>query len=719
MIEQPRSPPAGGPAIVPPWFRRVGAIAWRLLAVSALAAGIGWLAIVLGTVVASVLLALIAAATFAPLVRRLQARGWSSAQAAAAATLASFLGGVAVIVLIAVALVPSLGDLFAATSEGTPETAALQPVIAGLGSGVRSWVADNLATIGARVVEVATIVILAIFLTYFLLEGGARAWRWGIQAARAPQREHIEASGRDALERVGGYLRGTAILSATSSVIFLIFFLILGLPLAVPLAILVFVSGFVPYLGNLAVFAVVGLVALGSIGWQMTLLLIALMAVTWTLQANLLRPWVYGRSVRLHPALVLVAIPIGGYVAGIVGVIVAIPVVALALALGGAALDLLTPRAGESASRDVPGWLDRLAQWSWRILAVTAVAAAILWVIAQVPFVVVPVLMAIVIAAIVAPLARRLQRRGWSVARAALLVTGGAYTAALLFIVIATVQLAQPIEAVIAGALAGGANAAEATGLEWITQLSATVGAEILAAVGAVLGAGATIAVALVLAALLSFYFVRDGLRLWAGIAARIAPWRRVHLEEAGGSASTVLGGYVIGTAVISAVGALTQFVIMIALGLPFAAPIMVLSFIACFIPYIGGFVTTGLALLVAVAYGTPVQIGVMIAFTLVINIVQGNLVTPIVYARTVQLHPALVLLAIPAGGALAGIAGMFLAVPLLAVVAATWRSLLRSMDDEPRSSRPAAGPSATVRAPESRPRPRQDPAGTPSRSRA
>jgi len=139
-----------------------------------------------------------------------------------------------------------------------------------------------------------------------------------------------------------------------------------------------------------------------------------------------------------------------------------------------------------------------------------------------------------------------------------------------------------------------------------------------------------------------------------------------------------------LGTAAISAVGAVSQYAIMVILGLPLAVPIAILSFIACFIPYVGGFVTTGLAFLVAVAFGEPPQIFVMAIYTVVINIVQGNIVTPLVYNRAVSLHPAVVLLAIPAGGALAGIAGMFLAVPVLAVIAATWRSALLVLGDEP-----------------------------------
>jgi len=88
----------------------------------------------------------------------------------------------------------------------------------------------------------------------------------------------------------------------------------------------------------------------------------------------------------------------------------------------------------------------------------------------------------------------------------------------------------------------------------------------------------------------------------------------------------------------------------------------------------------------------------IMFVYTIVFNLVQGNIVTPLVYTRTVSLHPAIVLLAIPAGGALAGIAGMFLAVPILAVISATWRSVLLVLGDTPASPRLAAADTAVTR---------------------
>jgi predicted PurR-regulated permease PerM len=267
---------------------------------------------------------------------------------------------------------------------------------------------------------------------------------------------------------------------------------------------------------------------------------------------------------------------------------------------------------------------------------------------------------------------------------------GGTFLLLIAMIVIAGIQVAGPIVDAAQAAIAGaGALKDDAGGnLAWVESLAETFGGNVIQTITTVLEVIAAIGVVLLLSALLAFYFLRDGSRGWARVIQGATDWRRDALDRAGRDAVDILGGYMFGTAIISAVGAISQLAIMLILGLPFAVPIAILSFIACFIPYYGGFITTGLAFLIAVAYGSPTQITIMFIYTIVFNLIQGNVVTPLVYNRAVNLHPAIVLLAIPAGGAIAGIAGMFLAVPILAVIATTWRTVLYVLDDQPNTSR-------------------------------
>jgi putative heme transporter len=696
--------PGWSTTIVPTWLRRAAAFSWRILAIVVLAAIVIWLAGVLATVTASIIVSVVVAVTFGSVRQSFLARGWSSGKASAVVTLIAAAVGVAIIAVISLAFVPYLRDITAALREGTAGiTAALQDVevpsavadaIEQAIAALHDWVVGGIGAFVGGVASVVTVGILSLFLLFFVLQDGEKAWLWAREAVPAGRRDELHARGRRALDGVGAYVRGTAAVGALRAIGYFAIMLVLGIPLAGPMAVVMFVGAFVPYLGALVSVGAVLLVALTVLDLPALAVLVGFAVAEWWVESRLLRPAALRQAIGLPPAVVLIAIPVGAYVAGFIGVLAAVPVAAFGVAIGGTVIDLIRPPSEPTAALEVAGWIDRLAQWSWRALVILAVLGLAVLLISLMPLVVVPVLVAVVLAATVAPVAGFLERRGWSHPAAALTVTGGAFALILAVVVIAFVYLAGPLAQAIQAGIAGAAEASDATDgtLAWLEPLAQTVGGNVLNAANAVLVAAASLALILVLAPLLAFYFLKDAPRGWATVTGRAAPWRRPPLVAGGERAAEILGGYMLGTAAISIVGAVSQYLIMTILGLPLAIPIAILSFIACFVPYVGGFVTTGLAFLVAVAFGETSDIVIMFIWTIVFNIVQGNIVTPLVYTRTVSLHPAVVLLAIPAGGALAGIAGMFLAVPILAVIAATWRSALLVLGDEPASS-PAAPP--------------------------
>ena len=106
---------------------------------------------------------------------------------------------------------------------------------------------------------------------------------------------------------------------------------------------------------------------------------------------------------------------------------------------------------------------------------------------------------------------------------------------------------------------------------------------------------------------------------------------------------------------------------------------------------------TTALAFLVAVAVGTTADIVIMFVYTIAFNLIQGSVVAPIVYSRALSLHPAIVLLAVPIGGAVAGILGMFLVVPIAAIVSATWRLVVATIEDDAPEARDPTGGSSVA----------------------
>jgi predicted PurR-regulated permease PerM len=193
--------------------------------------------------------------------------------------------------------------------------------------------------------------------------------------------------------------------------------------------------------------------------------------------------------------------------------------------------------------------------------------------------------------------------------------------------------------------------------------------------------------IVVVFSGVMTFFLLRDGSAGWAVLTSRLADWRRKELDAAGDRAVGALGGYMLGTGALSAFGAVTQWLIMVVLGIPLALPLAILAFFGGFIPYFGSLIVTGLAFLVTVKYGSTQDIVIMAIFTIVINLVQGSILGPIIYGRAVSIHPGVVLLAVPVGSALAGIVGMFLVIPVLGIIATTWRAVLFVIGDGTRDS--------------------------------
>ena len=114
----------------------------------------------------------------------------------------------------------------------------------------------------AAAAEAVTIGILATFLVFFFLRDGDKAWLWAFQSLGDQKRDRITTAGDDALARVGGYLRGTTVLSALVAITDYLFMTLLGVPLALPLAVLAFLAGFIPYFGGIVTTAIILLITL-------------------------------------------------------------------------------------------------------------------------------------------------------------------------------------------------------------------------------------------------------------------------------------------------------------------------------------------------------------------------------------------------------------------------------------------------------------------------
>ncbi|HET9084485.1 MAG TPA: AI-2E family transporter [Candidatus Limnocylindrales bacterium] len=680
---------AGGD-LVPGWLRRLGALGWRILAVLAMVVVLVSIAVRLSTVTASIIFAILVAASVAPAYRYVRTgRGWAASKSAAVLCVVA-LGALAVsVTIVLLTFAPYVGQLIEGVREGvTAITSFLSSagvpddavaLITGSVTDFQEWIGGAVSNLVGSIADAATVVILGGFLTFYVLYDYEKAWSTAIRDLTPSQQAVVTEHGSVALDNVSAYLRGSALAAGVDALAALIYLPILGVPLAGPLAVVVFLGGFVPYIGPVVASSIVLLVTLGTQGVVDATIVLGLMIAVGLLQRRVLKGAVT-RVMPRHPALVVIALPAGAALFGLIGLVAAVPAVILVEAFAAPLTTILEgARRETSTSTLVPTWLDRLAQWSWRGLIVFALIAIAIGAAVAVPGVTVPLVLALVLAATLAQGVSALEARGLGRGQAALATT---ITSAVLVFGAAALAIIA-----IGGSVAQTRDVAEAgakqTGVDTFADLVAAFGAGITTQVFGIFSEAVGLVVAILLALLLTFYLLKDGAIWWDRALAGVSGRRRELLDDIAHRSAGILNGYMIGTGTIALFAAVTQWLIMVLLGLPLAFPVAVLTFFGNFIPYIGGAITTFIGFLVAVAVGTPTDIVLMAIYTLVFNIVQGNFVAPLVYGKTVSLHPAIVLLAIPAGGQIAGILGMFLIVPFLGVVAATWRLVLHVFDPD------------------------------------
>jgi predicted PurR-regulated permease PerM len=178
-------------------------------------------------------------------------------------------------------------------------------------------------------------------------------------------------------------------------------------------------------------------------------------------------------------------------------------------------------------------------------------------------------------------------------------------------------------------------------------------------------------AAAVILIVVLTFFFVKDGGRLWEWVLELFHEDRQPVLREVGERSWAALSAYVQGVFLVATIDAVLIGAALLVMGVPVAVPLIVLTFVAAFFPVVGAFVAGAAAVLVAlVANGVGAAL-VILAVIVAVQQLEGNVFYPVVVGRRLQLHPVGILLALTAGGVLAGVVGAFLAVPIAAVTGA------------------------------------------------
>ncbi|MBO0678511.1 AI-2E family transporter [Mycolicibacterium sp. S2-37] len=329
---------------VSPLVRKGAAWAWRLLVIFGAVFALLWLALQLEVIIVPVALATLLAALLMPAVDFLDRRGAPRG------------GAVALILLSGLAIVGGLlAFVVSQFIEGTP--ALVEQVTRSI-DGVRRWLIDGplglsrdqidnagnsaieavrdnqervtsgaLSTAGT-ITEIVTGALLVLFTLIFLLHGGRNIFAFVTKIFPPSARGRVRDAGRAGFHSLIGYVRATFLVALVDAIGIGTGLAIMGVPLALPLASLVFMGAFVPLIGAVVTGFLAVIVALLTKGLIYALITLGLILAVQQLEGHVLQPLVMGRAVSIHPLAVVLAIAGGAVVAGIVGALLAVPLVA-------------------------------------------------------------------------------------------------------------------------------------------------------------------------------------------------------------------------------------------------------------------------------------------------------------------------------------------------------------------------------------------------------
>jgi len=356
----------------------------------------------------------------------------------------------------------------------------------------------------------------------------------------------------------------------------------------------------------------------------------------------------------------------------------------------GVAPPISPPTPPPAPSSDVPGWLRIGAAWSWRLVLL----AALLYVAGRVAsllyLVIVPCAAALLLTALLQPLAARLRRRGlgslaatWCTLLLAFILIGGA-----VWLVTTRVEAEYP-------ALVSQVKHTTTQLQSWLAGRPFNIKTGNLAKLsdnlvnylskhqsvleGAALTGGRILIEllgGLVLCFFISFFLIKDGDRIWDWFTSGLATERSRRANVAGHAAWQAVVYYVRGTVAVAAIQATVIGITLATMNAPLVAPLALIMFLAAFIPLAGVLIAGTLAILIVLAAKGLIAALIVLGVMVLMNQIEGHLLQPQVVGKMVRLHPLAVILVLAVAGVVAGIAGAVVAVPITAAITSAVRAL-------------------------------------------
>lgn len=330
----------------PSWLIRWGDISWRLIAIG-LVVFFGFRALrTISVVILAVVVAMFLAAVLWTPYQWLRARGLPGALA----SLLTLTAAVAVIVGVFVVIIPQVADSFETLSEDVAELlesgrqwlingplglteAQIEQYIQSLTEWAQSVGGNSLLGGATAVIEVITGMFLAIVVTFFLLKDGRRLLDGLKSRVTRKTADNLETGFRVGRYSLAHYMGGIALVGLFDATLIAIALWIIGAPLVLPLAVMVFFGAFIPLIGAFVsgLFAV----AVATVNGGLTdgLIILAVVIGVQQFEGDVIMPLVYGQTLRLHPLVILLGVTAGGIAFGLFGAFLAVPLIAVAVAI--------------------------------------------------------------------------------------------------------------------------------------------------------------------------------------------------------------------------------------------------------------------------------------------------------------------------------------------------------------------------------------------------
>ena len=325
---------------LPDWFQTLGRGAWLLVGLAALAAIVFFLLGLISDLLIPLIFAAILAAIFVPLVDLLE-RWRLPRWLGAPLVVLLAIGVVALVVWMVVAgLLGRDREILTQVTAGLDEAGSLAGVsepnteqaLKTAGTVIQTLLGGVLSGLSSVTVLIVGIV-TGLFILLFLMKD----WRLVIDGAsnRIAALLGLPTSvGRqivsDTVHSFRGYAGGLTIIALMNGVVVGLGAVVLGVPLAGPIAIVTFVTSYIPFFGAFLAGAFAVVIALGAKGLSVALAMLAITLLTNNTLQNLLEPVAFGKTLRLHPLVVLLVTTAGTLLFGVLGATLAAPVTAVA-----------------------------------------------------------------------------------------------------------------------------------------------------------------------------------------------------------------------------------------------------------------------------------------------------------------------------------------------------------------------------------------------------